>query len=49
MLTSRGQQRLDALRGDIGALPESPQHQEWREARTAAGERIESLHNALST
>jgi len=47
MLTSRGRQRLDAIGGEI-TLPESPQHQDWREARTAAGERIEGFHNALS-
>ncbi len=47
MLTRRGHQRLDATSGAI-ALPESPQHQEWREAREAADERIEGFHNALS-
>jgi hypothetical protein len=41
-LTSAGEKHLDNARqsGDIGSLPESPQHQQWREARTIAGERI---------
>ncbi len=47
MLTNTGQQRLDSI-GSETTLPESPQHQEWREAREAAGERIEGFHNALS-
>jgi hypothetical protein len=41
-LTGAGQKQLDRARhaGDIGSLPESPQHRHWREARTIASERI---------
>jgi hypothetical protein len=41
-LTSTGQAHLDRARltGDIGALPESPQHRHWREARATATTRI---------
>jgi hypothetical protein len=38
-LTDTGQKRLDAVRGEI-TLPEAPQHQAWREAQLAAGQRI---------
>jgi hypothetical protein len=32
---------------DIGALPESPQHRAWREARAIAGERIDDFRQEL--
>ncbi len=38
-LTTKGRKRADAIRADV-TLPESPQHQRWSEARTAASERI---------
>ncbi len=53
-LTPKGKRRLAALRrtGDLPVLPESPQHQLWREARTAASERIagfrEDVRGALA-
>ncbi len=46
-LTAEGRQRLDALRGEIDPLPEAPQHQVWREARAAAGERIAGFRGDL--
>ena len=48
-LTAAGQQRLDATRkaGRLGALPESPQHRHWREARDIAGERIGEFRERL--
>jgi hypothetical protein len=42
-LTKSGHKRLDAARGDIGPLPESPQHRKWRDARFAASERIDGF------
>ena len=39
-VTSAGRDRLNAVRAEIGPLPEAPQHKAWREARAAAGERI---------
>lgn len=42
-LTDAGKKHLVRTRkaaGDIGPLPESPQHQQWREARTIAGQRV---------
>ena len=41
-LTSAGQKSLDATRdaGELGVLPESPQHRRWREAHDIAGKRI---------
>lgn len=47
-LTSAGKRRLAAARrrGAI-ELPESPQHREWREARTAAVRRIDQLRDEL--
>jgi hypothetical protein len=42
-LTSSGQRRLQRARraGDLLALPESPQHRVWSNARTTAGQEIE--------
>jgi hypothetical protein len=49
ILMSDGHDRLEAVRAGRGldALPESPQHRVWREARTAAAERISELRNDL--
>lgn len=51
-LTPDGRQWIEAIGGDIGPLPESPQHKKWREARAAARERIPEfragLHHALT-
>jgi DNA-binding PadR family transcriptional regulator len=51
-LTAKGRKRLNTVRNEIGALPEAPQHRIWREARTAASERIagfrSELHGALN-
>ena len=48
-LTSDGRKRLEAAHkaGVIGTLPESPQHRTWREARAAAGERIDKFREEL--
>jgi len=46
-LTSTGRARLDAVRDEIGPLPEAPQHQAWREARAAARERIAEFRGGL--
>jgi len=50
-LTPTGTQQLEAARktGTIGPLPEAPQHQHWREAHTAASERIGELQEQLRT
>jgi DNA-binding PadR family transcriptional regulator len=49
-LTTKGRKRLDAVRAEV-TLPESPQHQRWSEARTAASERIagfqDNVHGVL--
>jgi DNA-binding PadR family transcriptional regulator len=45
-LTDRGRRRLDAVRADL-TLPEAPQHQRWREAHAAAGERIGEFRENL--
>jgi DNA-binding PadR family transcriptional regulator len=45
-LTDTGQRRLDAARGEI-TLPEAPQHQLWREAQLAAGNRIAGFRGDL--
>jgi|CZKG01.1.fsa_nt_gi DNA-binding PadR family transcriptional regulator len=49
LLTDTGQQRLEALRRDdkLGELPESPQHQHWREAQLAASQRIAGFRGDL--
>lgn len=53
-LTNAGQKRLDAARkaGKVAALPESPQHRHWREARIVAtnhvGEFREHLRELLA-
>ena len=52
-LTSTGRQRLTRARraGHLPALPESPQHRAWRDARTAAAQEIDrflaSVRNGL--
>jgi len=52
-LTSTGRRRLDSARNahELGTLPEAPQHRAWREARSAAGDRVaefrEDLRRAL--
>ncbi len=43
--TRKGQRVLKAA-GEV-ELPESPQHREWREAHTAAAERIQGFHDDL--
>jgi hypothetical protein len=50
-LTSLGRQRLRRARrgGEASALPESPQHQAWRVARTAAAQEIERFRVDLHT
>jgi hypothetical protein len=47
--TDTGRQRLKALRraGKLGELPESPQHQYWREAQLAASQRIPGFRGDL--
>jgi hypothetical protein len=45
-LTEAGHAQL-ADRGEVGTLPESPQHRRWREARRAACERIDVLQDEL--
>jgi hypothetical protein len=42
-LTSAGHRRLARAHraGEVGVLPEAPQHRTWRNARASAGERIE--------
>lgn len=45
-LTAKGRKRLDAMRAEI-TLPESPQHQRWSKARTAATERITGFRGDL--
>jgi hypothetical protein len=49
-LTTRGRQRLEnALSaGEAPRLPESPQHREWRRARTAGAEEIERFRRSLA-
>jgi DNA-binding MarR family transcriptional regulator len=47
-LTAEGRARLDALRDEIGSLPEAPQHQRWREAQAAASERIAGFRGDLA-
>lgn len=49
-LTSVGQERLTKEReaGEVGALPESPQHRTWRHARTQAAVRIQRFREDLS-
>ena len=48
-LTSAGKRRLSRLRakGSLPALPESPQHRAWREARALAEQRIEGFWLAV--
>jgi hypothetical protein len=45
-LTPKGRRRLK--RADVaGLLPESPQHQKWRQASTLAGQEIERIRETL--
>jgi DNA-binding PadR family transcriptional regulator len=46
-LTPKGKRRLTRVRHVADLLPESPQHQAWRRARTAAGEAIGGFREAL--
>ena len=46
-LTPDGRQWIEAIGNEIGPLPESPQHRKWREARTAARERISEFRDKL--
>jgi len=48
-LTNTGQKRLALARkaGEAGSLPESPQHRQWREARTIARKRIGEFSEML--
>lgn len=48
-LTAAGRERLDAARraGEVGVLPESPQHRRWRETKALAGERIGEFRDDL--
>ena len=45
-LTAKGRKRLETVRGEL-TLPEAPQHRIWREARTAAAERIAGFRGEL--
>jgi hypothetical protein len=45
-LTEAGYAQL-VNRGEVGTLPESPQHRRWREARSAACDRIDVLQDEL--
>ncbi len=49
-LTSVGRERLDKERdaGEVGDLPESPQHRAWRHARERAATRIEGFKEELN-
>jgi hypothetical protein len=51
ILTSEGRELLDKCyeAGDVGELPESPQHRAWREARVRAAVRIEEFEGELGT
>jgi hypothetical protein len=42
-----GRQWIEAIGSDIEPRPESPQHKKWREARTAARERISEFRDKL--
>lgn len=46
-----GQRELASAReaGQVGELPESPQHRDWRLARDAAAEHIDGFRKLLST
>ncbi|MGD1057841.1 MAG: hypothetical protein ABR992_10575 [Solirubrobacteraceae bacterium] len=48
-LTSSGQRRLQRARraGDLPALPESPQHRVWSNARTTAAQEIERFRASV--
>jgi hypothetical protein len=51
ILTSEGRNQLDKSyeAGEVGELPESPQHRAWREARVQAALRIEGFEAELAT
>jgi hypothetical protein len=51
ILTSEGRNGLDKgyEAGEVGELPESPQHRAWREARVQAALRIEGFEEELGT
>jgi hypothetical protein len=44
-LTEAGRRQLERMRraGEVGELPEAPQHRAWRHARVMAGERIDGF------
>jgi hypothetical protein len=48
-LTASGRRRLGRAQreGTLPTLPESPQHRDWRNARTAAGQEIDRFQRAL--
>jgi hypothetical protein len=48
-ITARGRRSLSAARkrGDVGELPEAPQHRTWRKARAMASERIGGFRDDL--
>jgi DNA-binding transcriptional regulator PaaX len=46
-LTPKGRARLAAIAGEIGPLPEAPQHRQWRQARAAAHDHIDRLREEL--
>jgi hypothetical protein len=48
-LTATGRRRLETLSasGDLGSLPEAPQHRHWRKARAAASERIDEFREEV--
>lgn len=50
-LTSEGRELLDKCyeAGEVGELPESPQHRSWREARVQAALRVEGFEEELGT
>jgi hypothetical protein len=49
ILTSEGRELLDKCyeAGEVGELPESPQHRSWREARVQAALRVEGFEEEL--
>jgi hypothetical protein len=51
LLTSEGRELLDKRyeAGEVGELPESPQHRSWREARVQAALRVEGFEGELGT
>ncbi len=49
-LTAAGRERVVTARaaGEVGELPESPQHRTWRRARAEAGEQIDGFRELAS-